>query len=110
MNSALSSHSESIPNFIHNTWNATPLTNQLLIDYPRHSPFLLRFLRRRLFLSTPHFFGEEMQMLNDISMRLRRNNAERLSRNSSGDFSINSSRNALTIAPDSTMTAHRVNG
>ena len=63
MNSALSSHSESIPKFIHNASKTTTLLHQPLTHNPHHPPLLLRFLLRLLFFSMPHIFGEEPDRL-----------------------------------------------
>jgi len=63
MNSALSSHTESIPKFIHSPSSGRPYVHQPLSRNPRHTPLLLRFLRRRLCFFVPHIFGEELYEL-----------------------------------------------
>jgi hypothetical protein len=59
MHSALSSHSESIPKFVHSTLKTTNLSHQTLTLNPHHPLHLLLILLRRLFSSMAHIFGEE---------------------------------------------------
>ena len=73
MNSALSSHSESIPKFIHNASLRTSVVAAVVTRNPHYSHVLLRFLRRRLFLSLTHIFGEERELLDDHRLIARKN-------------------------------------
>ena len=68
MHSALYFNSESIPNFIHNTFHEVVLSYQELSDNPHYSLHLLRLLRLRLNFSFMYIFGEEHILNHDRSI------------------------------------------